>query len=199
MAFIIDRLVDSNPDSLLTFLASRGGRVNADDIWTHPHVAEFPPAARRIVAHAEIFSEAMHGASLHYNLMLSELRGNADWVEHYEGQLARWRQCFDAVRLRNWSLDDFWDETRHPAHRVLETTQRFVSEWVELLQATRGLGGDRRKADAMVAIREQRLKKGQSRFANRAARDRWQGSSGAYRLQFRWPQARRHLHDLARG
>ncbi len=198
-AFIVDRLVDSNPESLLTFLASRNRRADADDIWTHPHVAEFPSTVRRIVAHAEIFSEVMHAASLLYNLMLSELRGNADWVGHYEGQLARWRQTFDAARLRNWSLDDLWDETRHPAHQVLEPTRCFVSEWVELLQATRGLAGDRGKADAMVATRERRLKKGQSRFANRAARDRWQGSSGAYRLQFRWPQARRHLHDLARG
>ena len=198
-AFIVDRLVDSNPDSLLTFLASRGGRADAEDIWTHPHVADFPAVARRIVAHAEVFSEAMHGASLLYNLLLSELRGNEDWVDRYEGQLARWRQAFDGARLRNWSLDDFWDEIRHPAHRVLEPTRRFVAEWVDLLRASRGLQDDRSKADTMVANRERRLKKNQSRFANRAARDRWRGSSGAYRLQFRWPQARRHLQDLARG
>jgi hypothetical protein len=198
-SFIVDRLVDSNPDSLLTFLASCKGRLEAKEIWTHPYLAEFPSAARRIVAHAEVFSKIMHGASLLYNLMLSELRGNAEWVADYEGQLARWRQSFDMARLLNWSLDDFWAETRHPAHQVLEPTRRFVSEWVDLLQATRGLAGDRRKADVMISTREQRLKKGQSRFANRAVRDRWQGSSGAYRLQFRWPQAKRHLDDLARG
>ena len=198
-AFIVDRLVDSNPDSLLAFLASRDGRVDSDEIWTHPHVADFPSAARHIVAHAEIFSEAMFGASLLYNLMLSQQRGNAKWVGHYEDQLARWRVSFDLARLRNWSLDALWHQTQHPAHQVSEPTRRFVSEWVELLRATRGLARDRSKADAMVETRERRLKKGQSRFANRAARDRWQGSSGAYRLQFRWPQARRHLHDLARA
>lgn len=198
-AFIVDRLVDSNPDSLLTFLAGRGGRADAHDIWTHPHVADFPVVARRVVAHAEIFSQAMHGASLIYNLMLSERRGNAEWVGHYEDELAGWRRYFDPAKLREWSLDAFWQETRHPAHQVLEPTRRFVSEWVDVLRSTRGLARDRGKADAMVETRERRLKKGQSRFANRAARDRWQGSSGAYRLQFRWPQARRHLRDLARG
>ncbi len=198
-AFIVDRLVDSNPDSLLTFLASRDGRADADDIWTHPYMADFPSGARHIVAHAQVFSEAMHGASLLYNLLLSEQRGNAEWVGHYEDHLARWRQSFDVARLRTWSLDALWQETRHPAHQVSEPTRRFVSEWVELLRATRGLACDRSKADAIVETRERRLKKGQSRFANRAARDRWQGSSAAYRLQFRWPQARRHLRDLARG
>ena len=141
----------------------------------------------------------MYGASLLYNLSLSELRGNEAWIHHYDGQLALWRKEFDGGRLRVWSLDDFWDVIRHPAHQVLEPTRRFVSEWVDLLRATQGLKSDRSKADAIVANRERRLKRNQSRFANRAARDRWQGSSGAYRLQFRWPQARRHLQDLAGG
>lgn len=198
-AFVVDRLVDSHPDSLMAFLACRGGRADAEDVWVHPHIAEFPDGARRIVAHAELFSEAMHGASLLYNLLLSELRGNEEWVARYEGQLDRWRQAFDVARLRGWSLDALWADTRHTAHQVLEPTRRFVAEWLDLIQTTRGLKRDRKRADAIVAARERRLKGGQSRFANHAARDRWQGSSGAYRLQFRWPQARRHLQDLALG
>lgn len=198
-AFIVDRLVDSNPDSLLAFLAGRGDRADADDVWTHPHLADFPARVRRLILHAQIFSEATHGASLLYNLLLSELRNNEQWVDRYKGQLDRWREDFDAARLRNWSLDDFWAEIRHPAHQVLEPTRRFVTQWVELLRTTRGLARGRAQADGAVVTRERRLKGAQSRFANRAARDRWQGSSGAYRLQFRWPQARRHLQDLARG
>lgn len=198
-AFIVDRLVDSNPGSLLTFLAGGGDRADATDIWTHPNFADFPEAAKSLVRHAEIFSEAMHGASLLYNLMLSEQRNHEEWVSRYDRQLIAWRQAFDASRLQGWSLDDFWAECRHPAHQVLEPTRRFVAEWVDLLRSTRGLSRDRSKAEAAIELRERRLKKNQSRFANRAARDRWQGSSDAYRAQFRWPQAKRHLKDLARG
>lgn len=198
-AFIVDRLMGSNPTSLLAFLAGRGDRSDADQIWTHPNVIDFPEPARRLVHHAEIFSDAMHGASLLYNLMLSELRRNDDWVARYERQLATWRQSFDGARLRRWSLDDFWAESRHSAHQVLEPTRRFVAEWIDLLRATGGLARDRPKAEAAVTARERRLKRNQSRFANKSARERWQGSSDAYRPQFRWPQAKRHLRDLARG
>lgn len=197
--FVTDRLVDRHPTSLLTFLAGRRDRADADAVWTHPHVADFPAEVRRLVAHAEIFSGAMHGAALLYNLLLSELRGNDDWIGHYEKQLHGWRTTFDRSRLRTWSLDAFWREVRHPGHQVLEPTRRFVTEWVELVREARGLRGDRAAAARLVSSRERRLKKGQSRFANRAARDRWQGSSGVGRLQFRWPQAKRHLQDLTRG
>lgn len=198
-SFIVDRLVDSHPESLLTFLASRGGHADADFVWTHPHRADFPAGARQVVGHAEVFSDAMYGAALLYNLLLSEMRGNDEWVGYYEEQLSRWRTMLDMPRLKAWSLDAFWQEIQHSSHRVLDPTRRFVSEWVGLVRETRGLRGDRTRAADLVSSRERRLKKGQSRFANRAARDRWQGASGAYRLQFRWPQARRHLEDLARG
>ncbi|MER9450159.1 DUF6361 family protein [Mesorhizobium sp. M0254] len=197
--FIVDRLVESNPDSLLTFLAQKGGHAKSDHIWTHPHVSDFPNRMRRLVEHASIFSEAMYGAALQYNLQLSQMRGNEEWIEDYKKQIAEWQQDIDLVRLKRWSIEDFWQEIRHPAHRVLDCTRRFVSEWTELLQTSGALKRDRARAQSLVKERERRLKKGQSRFTNRAARDRWKGSSGAYRLQYRWSQARRHLQDLTRG
>lgn len=197
--FIVDRLNGSNPDSLLTFLAQKGSNARAGNIWTHPHVSEFPARMRRLVEHASIFSEAMYGAALQYNLQLSQLRDKEDWVEDYESQIAKWRQDLDLARLKHWSLEEFWDDIRHPAHRVLEPARRFVTDWIDLLKTSGGLKRDKARGQALVKERERRLKKGQSRFTNQAALSRWKGSSGAYRLQFRWSQASRHLQDLARG
>lgn len=197
--FIVDRLVSSNPDSLLTFLAQKGGHARAGQIWAHPQIAEFPSRMRRIVEHASIFSDSMYGAALQYNLLLSQLRANEEWIERFEAEIAKWQQDFDLARLKQWSLDDFWDEIRHPAHRVLEPTRRFVLEWIEVLRTSGGLKRKKAKAQTLVKERERRLKKNQSRFANQTALKNWQGSSGAYRLQFRWTQASRHLQDLARG
>jgi hypothetical protein len=52
-------------------------------------------------------------------------------------------------------------------------------------------------ARLLVKSRERNLKDKQSRFVNRAVRDRWGGASGADRLSFRWQQAKSHLQDLA--
>lgn len=79
---------------------------------------------------------------------------------------------------------------------MLEPAKRFVTEWVSLIRKEGGIGRNRDAANALIITRERRLKKGQSRFANKSARDRWQGASGIERFQFRWPIARSYLKDL---
>lgn len=198
VTFLVDRLVEKHPNSLLTYLACRQDRADADAIWVHPHFADFPAQPRMLVEHAKIFSGVMHGAALLYNLLLSELRGNETWIERYRGALAEWSDELDLKELASWSLDDFWHETRHPGHTVHEPAKRFVTDWVAHVREAGGIGRDREFAVALVRGRESKLKKGQSRFANQSARDRWQGASGTERFQFRWPIAHSHLKDLRR-
>ncbi len=196
--FIIDRLVVHQSRSLLAFLARSGGGVaDCDNIWEHPHLADFPDDARSLVGHGKMFSNVMHGASLLYNLLLSDLRKKPDWIEKYQSRLADWRADLDMSAIRAWSLEAFWQAIEHPAHRIRPAAKRFVTEWLALVQ-TGGVGDGRlTPAARMVQDRERHLKTSQSRFANRAVRDRWTGASGVEPLSFRWSQAKSHLRDLA--
>ncbi|MCR8724162.1 DUF6361 family protein [Frigidibacter sp. ROC022] len=195
--FLIDRLVASQPSSLLTMLAREGIDADCDQIWTHPHLAAFPVAARRLVQHGEIFSHLMHGAALLYNLALSELRQRDDWIDTYRERLEAWSDELDLGAVRAWSLDDFWNVVEHPAHAVRPAAKRFVTEWRELVLAGTEQVVSSPAGRQLVEERERRLKTSQSRYANHAVRDRWTGASGAERLSFRWAQAKSHLRDLA--
>lgn len=196
--FIIDRLVAHQPHSLLAFLArTSGGGADCDNIWEHPHLADFPSDARTLVEHGAMFSRVMHGASLLYNLLLSQMRERSDWIEKYEARLADWRTGLDMPAIRAWSLDAFWQAIDHPAHGIRPPAKRFVADWLALLTSGGGSVGRLTNAARLVQDRERRLKTNQSRFANRAVRDRWTGASGAEPLSFRWAQARSHLRDLA--
>ena len=196
--FIIDRLVSKQPRSLLTFLARSGvGSAECANIWEHPHLADFPNKTRTLVGHSEMFSSVMHGAALLYNLLLSRLRENPDWIEKYELRLQEWREGLDRSAIRAWSLDAFWKDIDHPAHRVRSPAKRFVTEWVALIRTGDVGEGSLTPAAHMVRNRERRLKTNQSRFSNRAVRDRWNGASGVEPLSFRWAQAQSHLRDLA--
>lgn len=195
--FLIDRLVASQPNSLLTMLAREGIDADCDQIWTHPHLAAFPAAARRLVQHGEIFSHLMHGAALLYNLALSELRQRDDWIDTYRERLEAWSDELDLGAVRAWSLDDFWNVVEHPAHAVRPAAKRFVTEWRELVLAGTEQVVTSPAGRQLVEERERRLKTSQSRYANHAVRDRWTGASGAERLSFRWAQAKSHLRDLA--
>lgn len=195
--FLIDRLVASQPNSLLTMLAREGIYADCAQIWTHPHLAAFPAAARRLVQHGEIFSHLMHGAALLYNLALSELRQRDDWIDTYRERLEAWSDELDLGAVRAWSLDDFWNVVEHPAHAVRPAAKRFVTEWRELVLAGTEQVVSSPAGRQLVEERERRLKTSQSRYVNHAVRDRWTGASGAERLSFRWAQAKSHLRDLA--
>ena len=192
--FLLDRLVESEPNALLTWLAQEGHAGECDYIWDHPHVSEFPTRARQIVQHAAIFSQVMHGASLLYNLALSELRNKEDWVQQYRAKLEAWSEDCDAVAVEAWSLDEFWTIIEHPAHRVSSQAARFVIEWRELL--IEGSAFDSSQARDLVKRREIQLKGSHSRYTNQAVRDRWGGQSGIERLGFRWDKARTFLGEM---
>jgi hypothetical protein len=196
--FIIDRLVSQQPQSLLAKLA-RNTDTPADCryIWEHPNLADFPEEARTLVSHGEIFSSVMHGASLLYNLLLSGLREHQAWIEMYQARLLDWRDDLDLPSIRAWSLDAFWQAIDHPTHRIRPAAKRFVTEWLDQVRAGAVTDNGQNAAARLVQDREQRLKTNQSRFANRAVRDRWTGASGTERMSFRWTQAKRHLQDIA--
>ncbi len=195
--FIIDRLVASQPKTLLTTLARERVAANCQHIWEHPNFADFPAQARDLVRHAEIFSQIMHAAALIYNLELSKLREKEEWVAAYEERLHRWGAEFDLPAVRAWSIDGFWKAIDHPGHTIRYTTKRFVTEWLTIVRAAAAAVSRSQSAWRLVRDRERHLKTSQSRFSNRAARDRWRGASAVDRLSFRWPQAQSHLRDLA--
>lgn len=196
--FLIDRLVNSQPDSLLAHLARSPRQVECEFVWTHPDFSAFPPAAKRLVEHAQVFSAVLHGASLLYNLMLAECCDNEDWVERYRAELSRWKTDeFDLTAASDWSPPEFWECIKHENHRVQYRTRSFVEQWRELAHEKSGEVADLESARELVREREKGLKRSQSRFVNHAVLAQWGGRSGADRLNFRWREANRHVRDLA--
>lgn len=195
--FLIDRLVNTQPDSLLTHLAKAGRHAACNFIWEHPDYSSFPESTRRFIEHAEVFSAVMHGAALLYNLMLAERRENEEWIERYRDELSEWRETeFDRTAVSLWSLDDFWRCIEHEGHRIRGRARLFVHRWCELADEHGGDIAELPAARSLVQEREKTLKRSQSRFVNRTVLDNWGGRSGANRLSFRWREANSHIRDL---
>ena len=195
--FLIDRLVNAQPNSLLTHLAKAERHAVCDFIWEHPDYTSFPDAARRLIKHAEVFSAVMHGAALLYNLMLAERRENEEWIDRYHRGLSDWRETeFDPTAVSLWSLDDFWMCIEHEGHRIRGRARQFVHRWCELADEYSGEIADLPAARTLVEERERALKGSQSRFVNRTVLDKCGGRSGADRLSFRWREANSHIQDL---
>jgi len=197
--FLLDRLVTTQKDSLLSHLALRCATAEVDFPWEHPERAGFTPLHREILEHARRFSEIMHGAALVYNLLLAELANRQELAEEHRSNLTAWAQGLDLDALRGWSLLRLWELTTDQGHVIRERTRAFVGSWVELATSKPLTLADDALARALIENRERTLKGGRSRFVNERARDQWGGYAGTARLSYRWPTAKSFLRDLRAG
>ncbi len=95
--FLLDRLIKSNPESLLAYLANNCRPADCDFPWQHPDRASFKPNHRKILDYAEFFSNIMQGAAFLYNLMLAEIDERTELEEEHRNNLSQWK-----ARLANY-------------------------------------------------------------------------------------------------
>jgi len=153
------------------------------------------------VRHARNFSEAMHGASLLYNLLLAERAGEDELMEEYRDRIGTWRTLLQTreAELEEWDRSAFWELVLGTRARVPSPARQFISEWLRIALASAGNVADAEPARQLIRERELRLKGKQARLFNQDALDRWNGYAGVRQLEFRWSNAVRILEDIRAG
>lgn len=198
------------PGSLLQFLMdSDADPEGADFPWEHPLRAQMGGDLSNWIDHIEAFAVLMHGAALLYNRMLAERLG--DWsahdagerVEHFGKELTEWSDDVEAWRSSagEWDRLEFWRMTREVNRNLPASAQNFSEVWIERVLASRrplDLLDDDTARD-LVEQREVRLKRNRSRLRHREQLERWGGSSGAARMNYRWNVTQRLVRDVQEG
>lgn len=176
--------------------------------WDDSACMTAPASIRRQLMHAHLFSLAMHGAALLYNLLIGERYEAAGHTRvseptaDYRDRLDRWAQdCADARhQMASWDRQDMWDLVLGANPRVGAATHLFVDTWLDAVTTGPGAGiADQPDLRTLIAGREQRQKKAQSRLINERLLRTWSGASGSAPLIFRWQQARRIVTDIGEG
>lgn len=200
--FLLDRWRHSHPESLLTWLAidaTRGEDVaRSERIWEHPRKAEFPAWIRKLIDDGHRFDVAVRGAALLYNLQLAQLDDRQELASGYAEELATWA-TEDLPVCHGWSLPKFWETVLGKGHTISPITQRFVEQWLVIAIGEGHRVGESESARNLIRERESRLKKGRSRFTNRAARSQWGGKAGLTPLGYRWSTASDFLQEWHAG
>lgn len=199
--YLRDRVMLSCPGTLLAFLVERGeSGVEAPAPWAHPQLSEFPAGIRETLEHAELFSLAMHGSSLLYNLQAAERAERDELSERYRVALHGWADGMTvaATRLVAWPRERFWELARTANPRIRTDARRFVDQWLDRVIPRCGAGmADDKEARREITRREISVKgEKQARLASPAALARWSGASGSGRMGFRWAAAQRIVGDI---
>ncbi|MGC0363092.1 hypothetical protein ABH922_001076 [Rhodococcus sp. 27YEA15] len=203
-SWIRERMVLTCEGSLLAYLLSLPAMpdLDVDYLW-ELQLGEAPQDLLDLVEDAELFSLALLGASLLYNVMVGEayerleLTSVENPTQWYRGELERWSaQYRNDARALIWDRPRLW--RRFP--NISPRTRQFVEDWIAGVDNLPvGACADTAELRKLISKREFQNKGAQSRLTNEKQIRLWQGASGASRLQFRWPQAARILDDISEG
>ncbi|GAB25337.1 hypothetical protein GOPIP_079_00260 [Gordonia polyisoprenivorans NBRC 16320 = JCM 10675] len=210
--FLRERIMLTCKGSYLAYLLADG--LDADTAeayfpWKHPALDAAPSRLREIVEHARLFSLAINGATLLYNLLVAEKfdavsAEDGGHAESYREALNEWADEVEQNRnaITMWDLGAFWTVVHEgrSGRPVGPASKIFVDQWLAHLRST-----DAHELITSVAIRDmiaerERKNKGEhSRLNNERQIRNWGGASGAGRLTYRWFIVQRMLTDIQEG
>lgn len=176
--------------------------------WDDPAIAFASSGNRDVIEDARLFSLVMFGGSLLYNLLVAERyeAGGYNRVEEpavtARTALTDWVEQVAASQraLATWDRVAMWERTYRRSPNVSASTRTFVEHWISAIAGGAAPGSaDSRVLREMVRRREFQTKGSRSRLSNDRMLENWLGSEGSRPQNYRWPNARLLLTDVADG
>ena len=199
-SYLQERVSSSCGDSLLAYLMRDCTPV--DDCkfaWTHPGYGDFRAEHKQQLKHACLFSTVSQGASFIYNIALARLRDSENLVEQHTADFTLWVNELPEQKIREWSLQEFWDTASGNGHTITPQTKKFVTSWVEYVKSGPSTLLQNTDAFNLIKNRECSLKRNRSRYKNRRSLEQWSGSTGTGMQRYRWNVVSGYINDLHAG
>ncbi|GAA1210870.1 DUF6361 family protein [Rhodoglobus aureus] len=203
-----DRMLNGSEGSLLAHFIDHRPQSETAAPWLEPGAVGASSNSANHLFHARMFSQAVNGASLLYNLLLAEAYEAAGYdrvigrVDAYRERLSEWQNDRDqaSMHLSSWDRSDFWALAYAKNPRINGSSRAFVDTWLDAVTGSGSLTiADNEGLRLFIAQRERRHKGVQARLQNTRLLQSWQGASGAGAVTFRWRQVRGILTDLHDG
>lgn len=194
--YLSSRLATAAQNTAFSWLIHHQPATLPASVWDVDNLGQAPSYVTNAVDHARRFHTAIYGAALLYNLLLAERSHRDDLADDYRQQLDGWQDELAVTdALQGWDRLAWWATIHRNRPLLRPATRTFVDTWIDRITANPDVANDPHLR-RLIANRERLIKGGRARLVNQAALDRWGGSSGLGRLDFRWGITRSHLSDL---
>lgn len=203
--YLHEHVVTTAPGTLLSFLVREDVGWEPTALpWEHPSFGRFPAELREALRQARSLSEAMHGSSVLYHLLLAEKTESDEFIATYREWIEEWaaeRRADAPPPAGPWPDAPFWAMASKSGRAISARTRGFASEWsAHVANVASGTAPDSPFARDLVLRRELEVKGSQkARLHNEAARRLWNGGAGLGRIDYRWRNAQRVLLDIHDG
>ena len=201
--YLAERIWEFGPTVFGELLSSVNTEIESTFVWETTFATKLGPSLKSQIAHAQNFSELMHGAALLYNFMLACDANRKRLQNEYRDQLRTWAQLVEDARPRyaSWDRKRFWTIVSESTHVVAPPARKFVDGWIDHTLRSAKLAGiaDDAAAQALVAAREAQVKRSRKRLGNARALERWNEASGAGQIDYRWFRVKTIANDIRQG
>ena len=204
--FIIQRIRESNPNSLLAFLCSNPQLASGTEFPWDIKQDLLPTELKELLFDAQNISELTLGPQLVYNLLVARRAGTEigrDVVNDVSRQLELLDEWANTIKLRQielveWStrLDSLWLKLSKNAN-IPKGAREFVAKTIRIALTDPHKFAEDPQIHDLIRQRELALKKSRSRFVNLEALKEWNSQGFGGQLSYRWRIAVSHLSDLA--
>jgi len=201
--YLAERIWEFGATVFGELLSSANAEIDSSFVWETTFAAKLGPSLKSQIAHAQNFSELMHGAALLYNFMLACDANRKRLQDEYRDELAAWAERIEAARSRyvSWDRKRFWTIVSESTHVVSSPARKFVDGWIDHTLRSPKLTGiaDDPAAQSLVAAREAQVKRTRKRLGNARALERWNEASGAGQIDYRWFRVKTIANDIRQG
>ena len=201
--YLRERIIFNHRDSLLAFLVDDCEPAKTTFVWEHPQRGRFREPFREQLFHARLFSEAVHGAQLLYNLLLAEAVGNNEWRDSFAAAMTDWAALVSrrSAAFAGWDRRRFWAIAVEGGAQVTHRTREFIDGWIDLIldAGTAAIASGLQDARQLILQREYELKGQRARLQNRQALLLWRGDAGSRQMDYRWAVAQAIVNDILNG
>lgn len=201
--YLAERIWEFGPTVFGELLSSADAEIDMAFVWETTFAAKLGPSLKNQIAHAQNFSELMHGAALLYNFMLACDANRKRLQDEYRDELRSWAELVEDARPRyaSWDRKRFWTIVSESMHAVSLPTRKFVDGWIDHTLRSANLTdiADDPTARSLVAAREAQVKRTRKRLGNARALERWNEASGAGQIDYRWFRVKTIANDIREG
>lgn len=201
--YLAERIWEFGSTVFGELLSSADAEIDSAFVWDTTFAANLGPLLKSQIAHAQNFSELMHGAALLYNFMLACDANRKRLRDEYRDELRTWAELIEDGRHRYaaWDRKRFWTIVSESTHAVSQPARKFVDGWIDHTLRSAKLTGiaDDPAAQSLVAAREAQVKRTRKRLGNPRALERWNEASGAGQIDYRWFRVKTIANDIRQG
>ena len=199
--FLRHKIIDTQKGQLIALVLEKKEMIRQfldaksfEEMSEMPFVSTLPEITQITIYIARDFWRILYGAHIRYNVILHQIQKNEKRITEFEEKWAGWLEEMNKFKKNTFNREFMWELVLSRS-RVKTYTKRFVNEWIDEIFTS---DPQENLLDEMI-IGQERFNKGKRSKLSLQHDVRYSGWVGIGSMDFRFSNAQKIIHDIAKS